>query len=180
MFRSGLSHADAFSNAHSLVRVVAAVVAAAIALSMVLVWWLVMRLARLLRLAKMLRLARLKRILKRVDEDLPGVWTVTKLFGVILIIMYINHLIACIWYYFGTQDDPQPDGTTKEGWVLQLKWAVGPRKEQTRKTLMSYSSLIVAWFCFDSHGTRTPTTTRRRSGRSWVGTPPTSTRTTTG
>jgi hypothetical protein len=35
-----------------------------------------LKIVRLLRLAKMLRLARLKRLLKRLDEDLPGIWTV--------------------------------------------------------------------------------------------------------
>ena len=83
----------------------------------------VLKVFRLLRLAKMLRLARLRRVLKRIDEDLPGVWTVTKLVGVILIIMYINHLVACIWYYLGTSDQLMPDGSIKEGWVLQLNWS---------------------------------------------------------
>lgn len=71
-----------------------------------------LKIIRLLRLAKMLRLARLKRILKRLDEDFPGIWTVSQLFSLVLIILYISHIFACFWYFVGTNDQifPPPDG----------------------------------------------------------------------
>ena len=57
----------------------------------------VLKITRLLRLAKMLRLARLKRVLKRIDEQFPGIWTVSKLSGLMMIILYISHIFACLW-----------------------------------------------------------------------------------
>ena len=61
-----------------------------------------LKIIRLLRLAKMLRLARLKRLIKRIDEECPGIWTVSQLFSLVVIIMYVSHLFACGWYMVGT------------------------------------------------------------------------------
>lgn len=47
----------------------------------------VLKIFRLLRLAKMLRLARVKRVLKRMDEDAPGIWPTSKLTSLILILL---------------------------------------------------------------------------------------------
>eukprot|EP01047_Picozoa_sp_COSAG01_P053632 COSAG01_NODE_5770_length_4043_cov_192.063118_1_plen_481_part_00 len=62
-----------------------------------------LKIFRLLRLAKMLRLARVKRVIKRIDESYPGVFTVSKLSGLIVIILYVSHLFACLWYFAGSE-----------------------------------------------------------------------------
>ena len=71
-----------------------------------------LKIVRLLRLAKMLRLARLKRLLKRLDEDLPGIWTCSQLMSLVIIILYISHAFACFWYYVGASNQllPPPVG----------------------------------------------------------------------
>ena len=46
-----------------------------------------LKILRLLRLAKMLRLAKIKAVIKRLDEDFPGIFTVSKLSSLVLIIL---------------------------------------------------------------------------------------------
>jgi Ca2+-binding EF-hand superfamily protein len=99
-----------------------------------------LKIFRLLRLTKMLRLGRMKRVLKRLDEEFPGVWPISKLLSLTLIILYISHMFACLWYFAGTQDQKltvdvtvtNEDGTitatnqtetmTIYGWVTQDGW----------------------------------------------------------
>ena len=92
--------------------------------------------------AKMLRLARLKRVLKRIDEQVrsnnqpqvlhaptakltdktcltgtpqfPGIWTVSKLSGLMMIILYISHIFACLWYVVGTMSEQVTDNGNGE------------------------------------------------------------------
>ena len=93
-----------------------------------------------MRLTKMLRLGRMKRVLKRLDEEFPGVWPISKLLSLTLIILYISHMFACLWYFAGTQDQKltvdvvvtNEDGTTTAtnqtetmtiyGWVTEDGW----------------------------------------------------------
>jgi hypothetical protein len=67
-----------------------------------------MKIARLLRLAKMLRLAKLRKVVKRIDENYAGIWTVSKLCSLIVIILYISHLFACMWYFAGSANQVSP------------------------------------------------------------------------
>lgn len=84
----------------------------------------VLKIVRLFRLAKMLRLARIQRVIKRLDEDLPGLWTVSRLTSLVMIILYISHLIACFWYAVGLTEQTLPTrngtaGKLLEGWVIR-------------------------------------------------------------
>ena len=77
-----------------------------------------LKIIRLLRLAKMLRLARVRRVLKRIDEEFPGVWNVSKLTSLVVIILYVAHIVSCIWHFCGLGFDI--DSQTNEvqhGWV---------------------------------------------------------------
>lgn len=67
-----------------------------------------LKIFRLLRLTKMLRLARLKRVLKRLDQEFPGIWPISKLFSLTGIILYVSHLFACLWYFAGSEDQHVP------------------------------------------------------------------------
>lgn len=79
-----------------------------------------MKIARLLRLAKMLRLAKLRKVVKRIDENYAGIWTVSKLLSLILIILYISHLFACMWYFAGSSNQILENGGVVYGWVHRL------------------------------------------------------------
>ena len=101
-----------------------------------------LKIVRLLRLAKMLRLARLKRLIKRVDEEFPGIWTVSQLTSLVLIIMYVSHLFACGWYMVGLDKQILPDGQELLGWVHRApngadeKW--GPEVGWTTRYIDAY------------------------------------------
>ena len=82
-----------------------------------------MKIARLLRLAKMLRLAKLRKVVKQIDEHYSGIWTVSKLFSLILIILYISHIFACMWYFAGSSNEIMSNGGTAYGWVHRLGYA---------------------------------------------------------
>jgi hypothetical protein len=61
---------------------------------------------RLVRLAKMLRLARLKRIIGQHIGSRYGLVSEVSGFVVLfLIIVYVGHLLACFWYFVGTDND---------------------------------------------------------------------------
>ena len=66
---------------------------------------------RLLRLVKMLRLARLQRILER--HDLMSVVNLFKLWGIFFAMMYSAHLLCCVWYFVGSQNEDAVDGWVK-------------------------------------------------------------------
>jgi Ca2+-binding EF-hand superfamily protein len=101
-----------------------------------------LKIIRLLRLAKMLRLARLKRLIKRIDEEFPGLWTVSQLFSLVVIIMYVSHLFACGWYMVGLDKQTLPDQQELLGWVHRAPngadepW--GPEVEWTTRYIDAY------------------------------------------
>ena len=79
-----------------------------------------LKIFRLLRLAKMLRLAKLKKVLKRIDERYVGVWTLSKLSSLIVIILYMAHIFACGWYAAGAANQSLVNGVEIHGWVRRL------------------------------------------------------------
>ena len=85
-----------------------------------------LRALRLIRLLRLLRLTRLKRILQKYGDtvDLTGAFRVfMSLFG----IMFLAHIMSCVWYYIGCIHQPYvsitADGTQVHrsiiGWVHQ-------------------------------------------------------------
>lgn len=58
---------------------------------------------RLLRLAKLLRLARINRLLQRLEQEYAGLSAALKVQKIILSIIFVAHLVACFWYYVGTE-----------------------------------------------------------------------------
>lgn len=64
---------------------------------------------RLFRLAKLLRLARIRRIIKRWEESIGSMMALIKLVVLLLTVLFLTHLIACLWYFVG-ENDPA-------GWV---------------------------------------------------------------
>jgi len=79
-----------------------------------------MKITRLLRLAKMLRLAKLIKIVKQIDENYAGVWTISKLSSLIMIILYVSHLFSCMWYFAGSENQILANGEQVYGWVHSL------------------------------------------------------------
>jgi hypothetical protein len=75
---------------------------------------------RLFRLSKMLRLARIKRILAKY-EDLEFVQNYAGMLGLGFVIVFMAHILACLWYTVGLDDSNfSPDMTPEPGWVLKL------------------------------------------------------------
>eukprot|EP01043_Picozoa_sp_COSAG02_P055528 COSAG02_NODE_6450_length_3562_cov_4.810858_2_plen_602_part_00 len=58
---------------------------------------------RLLRLAKLLRLARINRLLQRLEQEYEGLAAVLKVQKIMLSIVFVAHMVACFWYYVGTE-----------------------------------------------------------------------------
>ena len=65
----------------------------------------------------MLRLAKLKKVIKSIDESYGGVWTVSKLSSLIVIILYMAHIFACGWYFAGSDNQTLASGAVVYGWV---------------------------------------------------------------
>ena len=63
-----------------------------------------LKVIRLLRLGKMLRLAKFRQLMKVLDTVYPGLWTTSKLFAIIMVIMFLSHVVACGWYQIGHTD----------------------------------------------------------------------------
>ena len=110
-----------------------------------------MKILRLLRLAKLLRLARINRLLQRLENEYEGLAAVLKIWKIILTIIFVAHLVACLWYYvgsqakeydgvttlethpdeapgtplyktFGSADSIESPGSVLEGWVVKNGW----------------------------------------------------------
>jgi CRP-like cAMP-binding protein len=73
---------------------------------------------RLVRLSKMLRLAHLQRTLAKY-ENLEFVQTWADVGGLIFSILLIAHMLTCIWYAIGLNDNFFDLGRHRPGWVLQ-------------------------------------------------------------
>eukprot|EP01043_Picozoa_sp_COSAG02_P055337 COSAG02_NODE_6402_length_3598_cov_12.565019_1_plen_574_part_10 len=58
---------------------------------------------RLLRLAKLLRLARINRLLQRLEQEYDGLAAALKVQKIMLSIIFVAHMVACFWYYVGTE-----------------------------------------------------------------------------
>ena len=124
-----------------------------------------LKIIRLLRLAKMLRLARLKRLIKRIDEEIPGIWTVSQLTSLVLIIMYVAHLFACGWYMVGLDKQMLPDGQELLGWVhrapngADAEW--GPEVGWTTRYIDAYYYAITTLTTV-GYGDKLPVTDREK------------------
>jgi hypothetical protein len=54
-------------------------------------------------LAKLLRLARINRLLQRLEQEYEGLAAVLKVQKIMLSIVFVAHMVACFWYYVGTE-----------------------------------------------------------------------------
>eukprot|EP01052_Picozoa_sp_SAG31_P004477 SAG31_NODE_186_length_20918_cov_26.890917_5_plen_530_part_00 len=72
---------------------------------------------RMLRLAKMLRVLRVKRMLQRYDELIRPVMNGMKISGLSIAVIFIAHLVGCLWYLVGSDNQIMEDGTTLYGWT---------------------------------------------------------------
>jgi hypothetical protein len=75
------------------------------------------KILRMLRLAKLLRVFRFKRLIHRYDDLLRPVINGMKISGLSLAIIFIAHLVGCLWYYAGSGDQIMADGSVKMGWT---------------------------------------------------------------
>lgn len=78
---------------------------------------------RLIRLTKLLRLKRLSPLLKMLDERVDSVSFATTgatLLAMGMGLLYLAHVVCCIWFYIGSFDDCLQDGTLVQGWVNEM------------------------------------------------------------
>ena len=83
------------------------------------------RLARLPRLYRLVRLIRLIRLLKmgdsfkRLFKSLHINQGVAKLIGVMFIIIFLNHFVACLWYWLAEFLQPTDPDLDEDYWVVR-------------------------------------------------------------
>ena len=75
------------------------------------------KILRLFRLSKMLRLARLQRILAKYEE-LELVQSYSGMGGLLFVVVFAAHILACLWYAIGLDDSHFLNGRPTPGWVL--------------------------------------------------------------
>ena len=84
-----------------------------------------LRLARLPRLYRLVRLIRLIRLLKMGDSfkklfnSLHINQGIAKLVGVIFIILFLNHFVACLWYWLAEFLQPTDGQEDNDYWVVR-------------------------------------------------------------
>lgn len=76
----------------------------------------VIKALRLLRLAHLMRLWKLKRQWEQHKEEFAGLEKAGKLLACAFAMIYACHLIACMWFYFGTKGQDGPIGAPG-GWI---------------------------------------------------------------
>ena len=81
---------------------------------------------RLLRLFKLLRLARLTGMIKRHEHAIEGLMDIAKFMGLIFVVVYFGHILACSWYFFGEDEQVRlwnataqahTESITVHGWI---------------------------------------------------------------
>ena len=111
---------------------------------------------RLIRLAKLLRLTKLLPLLRRLDERFEGLLSSVKLISLVVVVCYITHIVACMWFWVGEADFQLPDCVdvdntslihtgqlcTVQGWVNKQHW--GPVRLPVTASLPRASTMPVA------------------------------------
>jgi len=100
------------------------------------------KILRLLRLAKMLRLARIKRLVQRYSEEIANIAHVLKFVSLMTAMFFIAHLLACAWFYTGTNSTSMlHSGMQVDGWVTREPWwheHHDPNRDLTSKYITSF------------------------------------------
>eukprot|EP01047_Picozoa_sp_COSAG01_P004318 COSAG01_NODE_142_length_24198_cov_8.924893_7_plen_710_part_00 len=86
-----------------------------------------LKLLRLVRLTKMVRMLKLKSILEKYEDSrlMMMFRTNQPILTVVGVLMYMTHILACIWYYLGAMGEiamEMPDGQIVHGWVYRQMW----------------------------------------------------------
>ena len=81
------------------------------------------RIVRITKLLKILRLYRFKKWIRNVQVHYNIHHGFTKLFNIIIIVLFATHLVACLWYALGVkldvQDSQECTDGIEEGWVCR-------------------------------------------------------------
>lgn len=76
-----------------------------------------LRALRLVRTARLIRLIKLKWILEAIDDafesEMAGIWV--KIFKMVLLLLAINHLIACVWFLLASTNPADDTWLVQEG-----------------------------------------------------------------
>ena len=96
-----------------------------------------LRFARLPRLIKLLRLVRVKRVIERYAEIWVSVRTLLQHYDLIVLILktiLLAHVMACLWFFFGSLNSEQQHYDGDETSWLQLQYPEEPilRNDQNR------------------------------------------------
>lgn len=91
---------------------------------------------RLVRLAKLLRLGKMLPLLRRLDNKFDGLLSSAKLMSTMLTVVYITHVVGCMWYAVGNSSETLKDGSTVDGWVIGAGW--GPEVTTFHRWLRAF------------------------------------------
>jgi hypothetical protein len=84
-----------------------------------------LRTLRLLRLVRLLRLLKLKKIFANLNDhiDSEAVSIITNIFKLLFVLININHITACVWFYIG-------DTSAGDNWIEYHDIVTAPREYQ--------------------------------------------------
>ena len=63
------------------------------------------------------RVFRFKRLVERYDDQIRPFLNGSKIVGLSVAIIFIAHVVGCLWFYAGSADQLMKDGTVIKGWT---------------------------------------------------------------
>jgi hypothetical protein len=66
-----------------------------------------LKIVRMFRLTKMLRLLRMKSLVEKYDDSVQQLINFLTYVKAVFFILYVGHVAACLWYYFGQNKQVQ-------------------------------------------------------------------------
>jgi CRP-like cAMP-binding protein len=85
----------------------------------------VLKSLRLMRLAKMLRIARLRKMITKYSDDVQTAQWLPAI-SMTFVILFLCHVLACLWYFVGDGAQELKNGALIVGWVYQEEpWFTG-------------------------------------------------------
>ena len=138
----------------------------------------VLKLIRALKIAKLLKLMRLLRLSQLLDslhDHFPINIFLSKVITLLVLVLYIGHITACMWYWVGTQSfalDTEPYTGERASWLITAGFIVEPRPWEGSNATVFHAALGEKYvgsfyWAFTTmttvcYGDITPTTARER------------------